>query len=258
MGRNYYWLCSRARGALATIAIGGNLRIVHEHPWDVTPAEGRRIQDEMRDLVSAVWEEREIRTVAGIDVGLEGDKAQAAVVVLRFPDLEPMEASRAEVEVKFPYIPGLLAFREAPAILAAGEKLRTEPDLLIVDGQGIAHPRRLGIASHLGVMLDKPAIGCAKSLLIGTYNEPPSEAGSFSYLYDGDEIIGAVVRTRANVQPVYVSVGHRIDLENAIKLVLACTRGYRLPEPVRWAHRVADGESLPRAAEGEQKSLFEL
>lgn len=234
------------------------MKIVYPHSWEVTPAKGRKIQEGLRDKVSRTWEGLEIRSIAGIDVGLEGDKAQAAVVILSYPDLVPLEASRGEVEVSFPYIPGLLAFREAPAILAAMENLQSEPDLLMVDGQGIAHPRRLGIASHLGVILDKPAIGCAKSLLTGSYNDPPPEAGSFSYLYDQDEVIGAVVRTRTNVQPLYVSIGHRITLENATKVVLACTRGYRLPEPIRWAHRVAEGASIPKPSAGEQKSLFEF
>lgn len=234
------------------------MQIKIDHPWDVTPAEGRRIQDELRGRVSRTWERLDIQSIAGIDVGLEGDKAQAAIVILSYPELVPLEASRGEVVVKFPYIPGLLAFREAPAILAAMENLHGEPDILMVDGQGIAHPRRLGIASHLGVILDKPAIGCAKSLLVGSYNEPPQEAGSFSYLYDREEIIGAVLRTRTDIQPVYISIGHRIDLENAIKIVLACTRGYRLPEPIRWAHRVAEGGEIPKPAAGEQKSLFEL
>jgi deoxyribonuclease V len=154
-----------------------------------------------------------------------------------------------------PYVPGYLSFREGPAILAACEQLETEPDLFVFDGQGVAHPRRFGIASHVGVILDKPSIGCAKSRLCGTHHEPGPEAGSYVHLYDGDEILGAVLRTRDRVSPVYVSVGHRVSLEAAIEYVLACCRGYRLPETTRYAHRVASGEQL--STRPEQRSRFE-
>ncbi|MBI3287129.1 MAG: deoxyribonuclease V [Chloroflexi bacterium] len=211
------------------------MKITLLHSWEVSPAEGRRIQEELHGKLIATWDGRAVRSVAGVDVGLEDDTARAAVVVLSYPELAPLQESAARVPVRFPYIPGLLAFREGPAILAALEKLRSEPDLFLFDGQGTAHPRRLGIASHIGVILDVPAIGCAKSLLIGNYHEPSEEAGSYSNLYDREEVVGAVVRTRRGVQPVYVSVGHLIDLENAIDFVLKCCRGYRLPEPLRWA-----------------------
>ena len=234
------------------------MKIVPLHSWEVSPAEGRNIQQKLRGRLIPSWDGRPVGSVAGVDVGMEDDHARAGVVVLSYPELAPLEETAARVPVSFPYIPGLLAFREGPAILAALEKLRGEPDLFLFDGQGVAHPRRLGIASHVGVIMDAPAIGCAKSLLIGTYHDPAEVVGSYSHLYDGEEVLGAVVRTRSAVQPVYVSVGHRIDLVTAIHFVLTCCRGYRLPEPLRWAHRVADGEHLPQRPAGEQKSLFDI
>jgi deoxyribonuclease V len=174
-----------------------------------------------------------------VDVAVREEIARAAVVVLRYPDLTPIETALAELPVAFPYIPGLLSFREAPAILAACAKLTTAPDLFIFDGQGTAHPRRLGIARHVGLFLDRPSIGCAKSRLCGEHGELPSHAGAWAPLTDAGEIIGAVVRTREEVRPVYVSPGHRVDLATAIRHVLACCRGYRLPEPCRLAHQAA-------------------
>lgn len=150
---------------------------------------------------------------------------------------ELVETVSATQETKFPYIPGLLSFREAPACLEAVRKLTTEPDLFMIDGQGVAHPRRLGLASHLGLFLDKPTIGCAKSRLIGTFEEPGGDRGAYSLLRDGDEVIGAVVRTRSRVKPIFVSVGHRCTLEDAIRLTLACATRYRIPEPTRLAHQ---------------------
>jgi len=153
------------------------------------------------------------------------------------PDFALVEATSAVREATFPYIPGLLSFREAPACIAAVKKLRTQPDMFIIDGQGIAHPRRLGLAAHLGLFFDKPTIGCAKSRLTGTFDEPPPEKGAYTLLKDNREVIGAVVRTRTNVKPVFVSVGNKCLLENAIKVTLACTTKYRLPEPSRLAHQ---------------------
>ena len=169
--------------------------------------------------------------------------------------MTPVEQSLSTMPASMPYVPGYLSFREAPAILAACDRLETEPDLFVFDGQGVAHPRRFGIASHVGVILDKPSIGCAKSRLCGTHQEPRPEAGSYVHLYDGDEILGAVLRTRDNVSPVYVSVGHRVSLDTAIEYVLACCRGYRLPETTRYAHRVASGEQLWTGPE--QRSVFD-
>ena len=212
------------------------------HRWDVSTAEARRIQLTLRDRVSFENSLGEVRTVAGVDVGMRGDVARAAVVVLAYPAMEPVEQSLTEMTAAMPYVPGLLSFREAPAILAACEKLDVEPDLFVFDGQGVAHPRRFGIASHVGVILDKPSIGCAKSRLCGTHQEPAPEAGSYTHLYHEGEIIGAVLRTRDKVSPVFVSVGHRLDLETAIAWVMACCKGYRLPETTRHAHRAASEE----------------
>lgn len=226
------------------------------HPWDVSTAEAKEIQLRLREKVSFQPDFGEVRTVAGVDVGGKGESVMAAIVVLSYPGLKPLEQSLAQEEVHMPYVPGLLAFREGPAVLSACQKLDTEPDLFIFDGQGFAHPRRMGIASHVGVIFDKPSIGCAKSRLCGTHHEPAPEAGSYAHLYDGDEIIGTVLRTRDNVSPVYVSVGHRIDLETAVEYVMGCCKGYRLPETTRYAHRAASGEQLSTGAE--QRSLFDL
>jgi deoxyribonuclease V len=232
------------------------LNTVAPHPWDVSTAEAKAIQLRLRDSVSLEPDLGEVCTVAGVDVGMAGDVARAAIVVLSYPSLEPVEQRLAEVPVSMPYVPGFLSFREAPAILAACGDLDIEPDLFVFDGQGVAHPRRFGIASHVGVILDKPSIGCAKSRLCGTHHDPAAESGSYSYLYDGDEIIGAVLRTRTNVSPVYVSVGHRMDLDTAMEYVMGCCTRYRLPETTRYAHRVASGEQVD--AGPEQQSLFDL
>ena len=232
------------------------MKIVSPHPWDVSPGEAMAIQRELRGRVSTERGFDEVHTVAGVDVGFKGEVARAAVVVLSYPGLEPLAQSVAEVPVRFPYIPGLLAFREGPAVLAALEQLTTEPDLFIFDAQGLAHPRRMGLATHIGVLVDRPSIGCAKSRLCGDHAELPAEAGSYTPLYDGDEVIGAVVRTRTGVSPLYVSIGHKVDLETAIEIVLTCCRGYRLPETTRYAHRVASGEKL--TPKGVQPTLFDL
>ncbi len=183
----------------------------------------------------------DIKYVAGVDAGFEdgGTITRAAVVVLTFPELELVEMAIARVPTTFPYVPGLLSFREAPALLEALAKIEIEPDLILCDGQGIAHPRRLGIASHLGLLVNKPTIGVAKSRYIGTYDEPDLEKGSYSKLMGKDEQIGAVVRTRTNVKPLFISAGHRISLETAIDIVLKCTTKYKLPETTRLADRLA-------------------
>jgi deoxyribonuclease V len=185
-----------------------------------------------------------IQTVAGVDVGFRKDVAQAAVVVLSFPELEPLDYALGEAAVTFPYVPGLLTFREGPSVLDALGKLATWPDLFVFDGHGLAHPGRIGLAAHMGVLLDHPSIGCAKSRLTGTHDEPGEAAGTWVPLLDQGEIIGAVVRSRSKVKPLYISVGHRVDLPTAIHLVLQCTRGYRLPETTRYAHKVAGGAEL--------------
>jgi deoxyribonuclease V len=182
---------------------------------------------------------RQVRRVAGVDTGFREGIARAAVVSLTVPELEPQEQTVAELAVAFPYVPGLLTYREGPAIMAALRRLKQLPDLLIFDGQGIAHPRRLGIASHIGVLTDIASIGCAKKRLIGRYAEPGNERGAYNYLYDGEETVGAVVRTRSGIKPVFVSIGHRVDLSVAVTWVLRCCRGYRLPETTRRADRLS-------------------
>ena len=232
------------------------MKIVCPHPWNVSPAEAMEIQRQLRGKVSKERSFGEVHTVAGVDVGFKGEVARAAVVVLSYPELQPLDYSVAELPVEFPYIPGLLSFREGPSVLAALEKLATEPDLFIFDAQGLAHPRRMGLASHIGIIIDRPSIGCAKSRLCGTHHQPGPERGSYVHLYDDDEVIGAVVRTRTGVKPLYVSIGHRIDLESAIEYVLGCCRNHRLPETTRYAHRVAGGERLQIGTS--QPRLFEM
>lgn len=218
------------------------------HRWDLTPAEAIALQQDLRAKVITTATAGALRTVAGLDVSTAGQCAHAAVVVLSYPDLQPLETVEAELPLAFPYVPGLLAFREGPSVLAALERLHTEPDLLLFDAHGLAHPRRIGLASHIGVIVDRPSIGCAKSLLCGQHEQVGSSAGAHSEIWDGGEVIGAAVRTREQARPVYVSIGHRVDLASAVRYVLSCARGYRLPEPTRWAHRVASGTmpSRPR------------
>ncbi len=215
--------------------------------WDVSPAEAVQIQRESSARVVERDELGAIHYVAGVDVGFEGtDKhtARAAVVVLNFPALEPVDCAIARMPVTFPYIPGMLAFREAPVILKALEKLTIDPDVILVDGHGRAHPRRMGIACQLGLVLDFPTIGCAKSILVGKAAEPKQAVGAWTPLVDKGETVGAAVRTRAGVSPVYVTIGNKVTLDRAIKVVLQCCKGYRLPETTRYAHRVAGGDEI--------------
>jgi len=211
------------------------------------PAEARAVQ---RAIVGRLDRENrigDVQTVAGVDVsaGRTG-LARAAIVVLRYPELSVVEQIVCGQPIRFPYISGLLSFRELPVILDAWLRIAVVPDLVIVDGQGIAHPRRLGIAAHLGILIDRPTIGCAKSLLTGRYAEPGPEAGAMSPLLDKGERIGTVVRTKARTNPLIVSPGHGADVESATAWVLRLCRGYRLPEPTRQAHNLA-----ARAARGE-------
>lgn len=217
----------------------------YSHPWNVSPEQAIRIQGDLRDQVEREDRLGTVRTVAGIDLGIRNETARAAIVVLHYPDLDVLETCTLDRPVTFPYVPGLLAFREAPAILAAYARLRHQPDLLLFDGQGLAHPRRMGIASHLGLILDKPSIGCAKARLCGQHEPVPEAVGAWTPLLDGQETIGAAVRTRTGVRPVYVSTGHRVSLNTAIHYVLTCCRGYRLPEPTRQAHLAGTGIPSP-------------
>lgn len=214
------------------------------HSWQVTAAEAYEIQRRLASQVSRRSEVDAPRLVAGVDISApdRAGMAKGAVVVLSLPDLALVESSVVEQGLSLPYIPGLLSFREMPLLLAACERLTLTPDLFIADAQGIAHPRRLGLASHLGLLLDVPAIGCAKSILCGSHGSLGEEPGSYASLLDNGEVIGAALRTKRGVKPVYVSIGHKVDLEAAIHWVLACCRGYRLPEPTRLAHLAAAGQ----------------
>lgn len=216
------------------------LTLTQAHSWDLSPEDAIRLQQELREQVRVEPLALEaVRRVGGVDVGFREEKAHAAVVVLSFPDLQLVEYATAEVPIPFPYVPGLLSFREMPAILAALEKLEGLPEVFLCDGQGLAHPRRFGIACHLGVLLDLPALGCAKSVLVGRPGPLAEEVGSTAEMRHKDEVVGMAVRTRTGVKPIYVSVGHRLDLPTAVQLVLACGRGLRLPEPTRLADRLA-------------------
>jgi deoxyribonuclease V len=211
------------------------------HPWDLEPAAARAVQERLRARVVHADELGDVARVAGVDVGFEdgGETTRAAVAVLSFPDLEPLEDAVARLPTAFPYVPGLLSFRELPAVLEALASLERLPDVLLCDGQGIAHPRRLGIASHLGVITDLPTVGVAKSRLTGTHAPVPDTKAAWVPLLDERDVIGAVVRTRRGVKPVYVSIGHRVSLERAVELTLACVTRYKLPETTRRADRIA-------------------
>ena len=244
------------------------MRISKLHSWNLSYAEARELQTRLACEVQFTPLKKPPRLIAGLDCAFskDGKRIIAAVVVLKnsntqkglwessaAPGFETVETTSAVQEVSFPYIPGLLSFREAPVCIAAVEKLKNEPDVFIIDGQGIAHPRRLGLAAHLGLFFDKPTIGCAKSKLTGAFDEPPPQKGAYSLLKDkkrrknetrpepratNDETIGAVVRTRSNVEPVFVSVGNKCLLKDAIKVTLDCTTKYRIPEPTRLAHQL--------------------
>jgi deoxyribonuclease V len=211
------------------------------HPWDLSIEEAMALQPKLAEKVldQTTFDPATLETVAGVDVSFRNKIAYAAVVVLSYPDLRPIDRAVGRTPAVFPYVPGLLTFREGPSVLQALERLTTWPDLLIFDGHGVAHPRRIGLAAHIGVILDHPSIGCAKSRLIGTHDEPGGAVGNWVPLTDKGEIIGAVVRTRAKVKPLFISTGHRVDLATAIAVVLTCTRGYRLPETTRLAHKLA-------------------
>lgn len=229
------------------------------HRWDLSPDEAVRVQDELRERLVIAWDGRTVKTVAGVDMSLANDQAHAAIVVFSFPELKSLEGVTADAPLVFSYIPGLLSFREGPAVLAAWEQLEVQPDLLLFDGQGIAHPRRLGIAAQMGLWLERPTIGVAKSRLYGSHAEPGPRAGDHVPLTvprHPEQVIGAVLRTRERGNPVYISPGHLIDVPNALDFVLKCCTGYRLPEPTRWAHKFAAGEPLPFDREAAQGRLL--
>ncbi|MBU1487145.1 deoxyribonuclease V [bacterium] len=214
------------------------------HPWEVSPKEAIRIQLELAKKIVLKDTPAKIKTVAGADVSFSpgGEVAYGAVVVLNFPDLSPIEEVRVKAPLKFPYIPGLLTFREGPILLQTFERVKEKPDLIVFGGQGIAHPRRMGLATHMGVLLDKPSIGCAKTHLWGRFDEKKveEEKGSYTLLKEkkGD-VLGAVLRTRSGVKPVFISPGHKITLKHSIDIILKICPKFRLPEPLRLAHTLS-------------------
>ena len=226
------------------------------HSWDLKPEEAIRVQKEMRERLVLKWDGRPVSTIGGVDVSVKTEAARAAIVVIRFPELTPIEAVTADAPLVFPYVPGLLAFREGPAVLSAWELLEHKPDLLMFDGQGIAHPRGMGIASHMGIWLERPSIGVAKSRLYGQHAEVgPYHGDHADLLNKSGDVIGTVLRSKERTNPLYISPGHLMDVSHATEFVLACLAGYRLPEPTRLAHKVAGGEKLP-GNQGSQPTLF--
>jgi len=239
------------------------VKIERLHSWQVSITQALDIQLGLAARVSKVSEVATPRFIAGVDISASKaqEMATGAVVILSYPELRLVETKIVNGKLNFPYIPGLLSFRESPLVLAACEKLTITPDLILVDGQGVAHPRRMGLASHLGLFLNTPTIGCAKSRLCGSHKVPGVEPGSYAELLDNGEVIGAVLRTKLEVSPVYVSIGHKVDLQTAIHWVLECCRGYRLPEPARLAHLAASGSLKQErdtvvSEEGYQEKLF--
>ena len=222
------------------------------HRWAVPPREAANLQVELRSRLKKQKDFDQIRTVAGADIALDKSEriGYAGVIVYSFPELQEVERAAAERRLSFPYVPGLLAFREGPVLLEAFARLHTEADLILFDAHGYSHPRRFGLACHLSVVLDTPGIGVAKSRLMGEHQDPPHRIGAWTPLVDGGEVVGAVVRTRPQVQPIYVSIGHRMDLETAIELSLACCDGLRLPKPTREADHFV--EQLKRGLAPEQ------
>jgi deoxyribonuclease V len=216
------------------------MKIKHLHPWDVTPREAVKIQGSLRGKlrVGERWHSGRLQYVAGADVSYtRGDERFfAAVVVLEWPSMRTVEEATHAEKVSFPYVPGLLSFREGPPLLKVFGKLRRRPDVVLFDGQGIAHPRGFGLASHMGLILDVASVGCAKTRLVGEHRDVGKRAGACTELVFEGQAVGAVVRTRVRVKPIYVSPGHRVGLNQAVEIALACCRGYRIPEPLRRAH----------------------
>jgi deoxyribonuclease V len=211
--------------------------------WNLTPREAMRLQEKLRERVMQEDDFGSIRFVAGADLAFDKETqiAFAGVIVYRFPELTEVERQMARRKLRFPYVPGLLSFRESPLLLVAFSRLKTEPDLILIDGHGCAHPRRFGIACHIGLLLDKPTIGCAKSLLVGEHDAPGPLAGAAAPLMLDGDCMGIVLRTRDKVKPIYVTTGHRVSLASAVKLVQQCVDGYRIPRPTREAdHYVRD------------------
>lgn len=229
------------------------MKLHHSHSWALTPQQAIELQQALRAHVRIEDDFSVINTVAGVDVGFEQGNTitRAAVAVLDYPSLTLREWAIARQPTRFPYVPGLLSFREIPAVLEAVKRLSALPDMLLCDGQGIAHPRRLGIASHLGLLLDLPTIGVGKSRLTGIYDEPAVSKGAWSPLSDKGEEIGCVLRSRDGVKPLFVSPGHKVSITSARHWVMNCLTRYRLPETTRWAHRLASGDIPESIVHGE-------
>lgn len=212
-----------------------------QHLSEMTTAKAKAIQERLRHQVVLHDDFGHVETVAGVDVGIDPttNTGRAAITILRLADLKLLESATAQLPLTFPYVPGLLSFREIPVLLEAFSQLQQQPDLLLCDGQGIAHPRRFGIACHLGLLTDIPAIGVAKTKLIGSHGKIPENKGGWTELHDQDEVIGAVLRTRSRVKPLYISPGHRISLNSSISYVMQCVTRYKLPETTRTAHKLS-------------------
>jgi deoxyribonuclease V len=212
------------------------------HDWNLSPQQAVELQQRLREWVSITPLTAPVKTIAGADISFNKYSllVYASIVVLELPNLNTIEEAGAVSEMTFPYVPGLLSFREVPALLKAWKQLTTEPDVVMLDGQGIAHPRRIGIASHFGLFIDRPTLGCAKSVLVGKYKEPLAQRGAWTPMLHQGETVGAALRTKTNVGTVFVSPGHRLDLSAAIDITLQCDGGYRIPEPTRRAHNLAN------------------
>lgn len=215
------------------------MRLRKLHSWNLRPQEARDIQDKLRQKIRLKEWQGQLKLIAAADAAFKKGHAIGAVVVLSYPDLKIIEQVRKVARISYPYIPGLLTFREGPVLERCFRALKSKPDIIIFDGQGLAHPRNMGIATHMGILLDKPTIGCAKARLYGSYAEPAKSRGAFTYLFDRKKKkIGVVLRTKDGIRPVYVSPGHRIDIDSVPEIILMCTKKYRLPEPIRMAHHL--------------------
>ena len=217
------------------------MQINHLHDWTLNPKDAIALQSTLASQVitDTPIDLSTVKLIAGVDVSVKNNISQAAVVVMTYPEMNIVETIRAQQPTAYPYIPGLLTFREGPVLEEAFSNLQHEPDVFVFDGMGQIHPRKMGIASHMGLWLDKPTIGCGKTHFIGDYSQPGINKGDYSNLtYKGDQL-GVVLRTRTNVKPVYISVGHRADLESSVKLIMSVTPKYRLPRPIRMAHNAA-------------------
>jgi deoxyribonuclease V len=219
------------------------MKIRHLHAWSVSSQKAIQIQKELRSRLDLIKLPGTIRRVAGTDVSFskKSGRIWAGIVVFSYPELSRIEEQWIQDRTRFPYIPGLLSFRELPVLLKALKRLRTDPELILCDGQGIAHPRGMGLASHLGLLVDRPTIGCAKSRLVGEFSEVGQQKGSYAPLRYKEQVVGAVVRTRRGVRPLFISPGNRISLDESVKIVLECCEKYRMPEPTRQAHLLVNG-----------------